>query len=112
MINILLRLIILIAGIFLTAYIIPGITVEGTMPAIKDALLLGFLNVFVRPVLVLLTLPITRITLGVFTFIINGFLFWVAGQFISGFGVSGFLAALGGAAVVGVLNMILGKFLK
>ena len=110
MLNIILRLIILIAGIFLASYLVPGINVEGYGPAIKAALLLGVLNLIVRPVLILFTLPINILTLGLFTFILNGFILWFVGYAISGFEVAGFLSAIVGAVVISFLSIILNRF--
>lgn len=111
MINIVLRLIILMAGIFLASFLVPGINVEGYGPAIKAAVLLGVLNLIVRPVLILLTLPINIITLGLFTFILNGFILWFVGYAISGFEVAGFLSAVVGALVISFLSIILNRFI-
>ncbi len=110
MINIILRLIILIAGIFLAAYLVPGVNVEGYGPAIKAAVLLGVLNLIVKPILILFTLPINILTLGLFTFILNGFILWFVGYAISGFEVASFLSAVVGAIVISILNIILNRF--
>jgi len=109
-INIVLRLIILIAGIFLAAYLVPGVNVAGYSPAIKAAVLLGVLNLIVRPVLILFTLPINILTLGLFTFILNGFILWFVGYAISGFEVTSFLSAIVGSIVISFLNIILNRF--
>ena len=70
------------------------------------AVLLGALNLLVRPILVVLTLPITFLTLGLFTFVINAFLFWFLSSFIQGFAVTGFFAAFFGALVVSVVSFL------
>lgn len=109
--NLILRLLILVAGIFLAAYLVPGITVEGYWPAIKASVLLGLINVFIRPVILLLTLPISLITLGLFTLVINGLILWSVGHVVNGFVVSGFFAAIVGSIVVSILSIVLNRFL-
>ncbi|CAG0942784.1 hypothetical protein ANRL1_01075 [Anaerolineae bacterium] len=111
MLNILLRLIILTAGIFLASYLVPGVTIEGYAPAIKAAILLGVLNLIVKPVLIVLTLPINLLTLGLFTFILNAFILWFVGYAVAGFLVTGFFPALLGAIVISVLSIILNRFI-
>lgn len=111
MLNILLRLIILTAGIFLASYLVPGVRVEGYGPAIKAAILLGVLNLIIKPVLIVLTLPINLLTLGLFTFILNAFILWFVGYVISGFLVAGFFPALLGAIVISVLSIVLNRFI-
>jgi putative membrane protein len=111
MLNILLRLIILTAGIFLASYLVPGVTVEGYGPAIKAALLLGVLNLIAKPVLIILTLPINLLTLGLFTFILNAFILWFVGYAIAGFVVAGFFPALLGAIVISIFSIILSRFI-
>lgn len=110
MLGVLIRLTILMLGILVAAYVVPGIIVEGYMSAVKAALLLGFLNIFIKPVLILLTLPITLLTLGLFTLVINGLLFWLVGNVIAGFEVEGFLTALAGSAIVSLISIILNRF--
>lgn len=109
--NIILRLLILVAGIFLAAYLVPGIAVEGYWPAIKAAVLLGLINLFIRPVILLLTLPISLITLGLFTIVINGLILWSVGHIVDGFAVSGLLAAIVGSVVISILSIVLNRFL-
>src|SRR5574340_450823 len=106
--RILLRLFILVAGIALAAYLVTGIIITGWSPVIKAAILLGLLNISIRPVLILLTLPINLITLGLFTLVINGFILWLVGHAITGFVVSGFLTAIAGSIVISLLSIILG----
>ena len=81
----------------------PLIKVSGFGSALVAALVLGFINTLVRPVLVLLTLPVTVLTLGIFYLVLNGLLFWLAGELLSGFDVAGFGAALVGAILYGVI---------
>jgi len=111
MLNIILRLIILTTGIFLASYLVPGVTVAGYGPAFKAAILLGVLNLIVKPVLIILTLPINLLTLGLFTFILNAFILWFVGYAIAGFVVAGFFPALLGAVVISILSIVLNRFI-
>src|SRR3972149_38973 len=111
MINIILRLIILTLGVFVAAYLVPGIHIAGYGAAIKAALLLGFLNIFIKPALFLLTLPINILTLGVFTLIINGLLLWFVGAVVHGFSISGFFTALLGSIIISILSILLNRFI-
>lgn len=79
------------------AHLYGGVRVESFQAALWASLVIGLLNVVVRPVLVLLTLPVTVLTLGLFLFVINALLFWAASEMLSGFHVAGFGAALLGS---------------
>ena len=91
-------------AVMLVAYLVPGITVTGFLSALLVALVLGFANAIVRPVLVFLTLPITVLTLGFFVLIINGFLFMVTAKIVPGFTVDGFAPAFIGSIVMAVIG--------
>jgi len=93
------------------AYLMPGITVASFTTALVAALVLGLINAVVRPVLVLLTLPVTLITLGLFIFVLNGLLFWFVGSFIQGFVVQGFWSGVFGAIVFSVISWLLSALL-
>jgi len=93
-------------ALLLTAYLLPGIEVASFYIALVVALFLGIVNIVLKPILVVLTLPITVMTLGLFTFVINGFLFWLLSTFIQGFIVDGFLIAIVGAFVVSVFSYL------
>jgi putative membrane protein len=84
-------------------YLLPSIQVSGFGTALVAALVLGFINTLVRPVLAILTLPITVLTLGIFYFVLNGLLFWMASALLPGFQVQGFASALLGAILYGVI---------
>lgn len=105
------RILLVALTLFVVAELVPGITIDGLYPALIAALVLGVLNVFVRPVLFVLTLPITILTLGLFIFIINAALFMFAASFISGFAVDGFLAALVGSLIVSIVSTYSNRFL-
>jgi putative membrane protein len=85
------------------AYLIPSIQVTSFGSAMLAALVIGLLNALLRPVLVLLTLPITLLTLGLFYFVLNGLLFWWAGELLSGFEVHGLGVAILGAILYSVI---------
>jgi len=93
------------------AYLLPGITVSDFVTALIAALVLGLVNAVIRPVLVLLTLPVTLLTLGLFIFVINGLLFWFVGTFISGFVVAGFWPGVFGAIGYSIVSWALSALL-
>jgi len=84
-------------------WLLPSIQVSGFGAALVAALLLGFINTLVRPVLAILTLPITLLTLGIFYLLLNGLLFWLASALLPGFHVEGFWSAVFGAVLYGVI---------
>jgi putative membrane protein len=92
-------------------YIFTSIHVDNFVTALVAALILGLINTLVRPVLVLLTLPVTLVTLGLFIFVINGLLFWFVGSFVSGFRVDGFWAGVLGALVYSIISWALSSLL-
>lgn len=89
------------------AYLMPSITVSSFGAALLAALVLGLINAVVRPVLFLLTLPVTVLTLGLFIFVLNGLLFWMVGSWLEGFGVGGFWAAVFGAILFSIVSWTL-----
>jgi putative membrane protein len=88
-------------------YIFKSITVDTFFTALIVAVVLGLINTLIRPVLVLLTLPVTLLTLGLFIFVINGLLFWAVGSFVPGFHVDGFWAGVFGAIVYSIISWAL-----
>ncbi len=92
-------------------YVLPSISVDSFITAMVAALILGLVNAVLRPLLVLLTLPVTLLTLGLFIFVINGLLFWFVGSFISGFHVAGFWAGVFGAIAYSILSWLLSTIL-
>jgi len=88
------------------AYLLPGIHVDGFIGALLAALVLGLINALVRPLLILLTLPITVLTLGLFILVINGLLFWFVGSVLQGFEVSGFWVGVMGALLYSILSAV------
>lgn len=93
------------------AYLLPGITVASFGSALIAALVLGLVNMLVKPVLVLLTLPITIVTLGIFLIVINALLFWFVGSVLKGFQVNGFWWAVGGAILYSIISGLLTKLI-
>jgi putative membrane protein len=90
-------------ALLLVTYLLPSIQVSGFGSALVAALLLGFINTLVRPVLTILTLPITLLTLGIFYLVLNGLLFWLASALLPGFQVQGFVSAMIGAILYGLI---------
>jgi len=87
-------------------YLVGGVQIAGFGTALVAALLLGLLNAVIRPVLIVLTLPINLLTLGLFTFVINGLLFWLVARFVEGFTVTSFGWAIAGALVYGLISWL------
>ena len=99
-------------AIWLTALLFePHVTVAGFRWAMIVALVLGFLNVLLKPILVLLTLPITLLTLGLFLVVINALLLYLASGLLEGFEVESFWWALAAAIVISLINLVLDRFL-
>jgi len=88
-------------------YVMPSIQVTGFMWALIAAVVLGLLNTLVKPILAILTLPITILTLGLFYLVLNGFMFWLASAFLPGFQVDGVVAAILGALLYSVIAWVL-----
>ena len=101
------RWLLLAAALLLVANLYSGVSVASFGSALIAALVLGLLNTLVRPVLVLLTFPITLLTLGLFLFVINAFMFWGAAQILDGFNVAGFAAALIGSLLYSLCAMVI-----
>lgn len=98
-------------ALLVVAYILPGITVASFGSALIAALVLGLLNMLVKPVLILLTLPITIVTLGLFLVVLNALLFWLAGSILRGFQVGGFWWAVGGAILYSIISGLLSRII-
>lgn len=112
MIRFVLRWFVSALGLFLTAMIVPGIHVDSFGAALIAALVIGILNVLVRPILVLLTLPVTVVTLGLFLLVINGITLRLAANLVAGFSVSGWTSAIIGAIVLTIVTSIGNNLLK
>lgn len=99
-------------ALLFTAYIYNGVQVSSFPAAMIAAFFIGLLNIFVRPVLIILTLPVTLITLGLFLFVINALMFWAAASMLDGFHVTGFGAALLGSLIYSLLGMVIDSALE
>lgn len=114
----LIRFIVSVFALGFTTAIVPGIRIEGDGDLNRGlalgaaALVLGILNAIVRPILILLTLPITILTLGLFLLVLNGLMLWLTSVVVKGFEVHGFVAALLGAILMTVISFILNRFVK
>jgi putative membrane protein len=105
--KIIVRWLLLAAALLLVANLYPGVSVASFGTAMIAALVLGLLNTLVRPLLVLLTLPVTLLTLGLFLFVINALMFWAAASVLDGFNVAGFWAALIGSLIYSVCGIVI-----
>lgn len=94
------------------AHLSTGVEISDFATAMAAALLIGFLNLFVRPALVVLTLPVTFLTLGMFLFIINALMFWAAAELLEGFHVNGFASALLGSLLYSTFGMVIDSALQ
>jgi putative membrane protein len=92
------------AALFVLPYIMSSIQVKDFVTALVVALVLGLVNAFIRPILILLTLPVTILTLGFFILVINALLFWAVASFLEGFHVAGFWSAFWGAIVYSLVS--------
>src|SRR5512144_583440 len=99
------------AALFALPYVFPWVQVDTLWTALIAALVLGLVNTLIRPLLVVLTLPVTVLTLGLFIFVINGLLFWWVGSIITGFHVTGFWSGVFGAIVYSIISWLLSALL-
>ena len=111
MAGILVRTLIIALGIWLASELLPGVTIAGTGTILLAALLLGLVNAIVRPILVLLTLPVTLVTLGFFLLVINAAMLGLVAALLEGFSLSGFFSALGGSLVVSFTGWIASSYI-
>lgn len=94
-------------ALVITANIVPGFAVTSFTAALLAAVILGLINALVKPILVLLTLPLTLVTLGLFLFVINALVIWLAGAITPGFVVTGFIPALWGSIILTLITSLL-----
>jgi len=111
MLHLIARWIVNAAALMLVAYLYPGVAVASFGAALVAALVLGLVNAVIRPILVILTLPVTLLTLGLFIFVINGLLFWFVGSNLQGFTVAGFWPGFFGAIVYSIVAWALASVL-
>jgi putative membrane protein len=110
--GLLIRWLINAGALWLIAYAIEGIEVQGFLAALIASAVLGIINAVLRPIFILLTLPINLLTLGLFTFIINGGMLYLAGTLVRGFEVHGFWAAVFGALILSIISALTTAFLS
>ena len=99
-------------ALLLVAYVYSGVELRGYGAALLAALVLGLLNAVVRPLLVVLTLPVTVLTLGLFLFVVNAIVFWLAAALLDGFHVRDFVAALVGSLMYSVMGIVIESALE
>ncbi|MES2152705.1 MAG: phage holin family protein [Pseudomonadota bacterium] len=99
------------AALLALPYLMHSVTVSDFGTALVAALVLGLVNTLIRPILVLLTLPVTLVSMGLFVLVINGFLFWGVAQLVEGFQVAGFWSAIGAAILYSVISWALSTLL-
>jgi len=108
MMRLLIRWLLTAAALFAIAYyIVPGIRLDNFGAALVAAFAIGIVNLLVRPIIMILTLPVNIITLGLFTLVVNALMFWLAASFVSGFFVADFSAAFWGALCISVASWFL-----
>jgi putative membrane protein len=103
---------VLAVAIWVTAQVVSGITIRSVMDLVIAALVLGLVNAVIRPLLVILTLPITVLTLGLFYLVVNGLAFGLAAALVPGFEIATWTSAILGALLVSVISWFLGIFVK
>lgn len=110
--KLLLRWLLSAAALIVVASLYPGVAVAGFGSALVAAAVIGLLNALLRPVLVVLTLPVTIVTLGLFLFVINALMFWAASGLMDSFHVAGFWAAVLGSLIYSVLQLLIDAVLE
>lgn len=103
------RLLILAIAVFVASYIIPGVEIDSVTSLIVVSIVLGFINAFIKPILVFLTFPLTVLTLGIFLLLLNGILILLVGSIVPGFHVATFFSAILFSIVVSLVSSLLSK---
>lgn len=111
MLNTILRWVVNAVLLILIPYIVPGIEIKNFGTALVAALVLAFVNALIKPILILLTLPINLLTLGLFILVINALMFWLVSAIVKGFYISGFWPAFFAALVFSIFSLVLNYFL-
>ena len=112
MVKLIAKWLLLASALLFVAYVYDGVEVRSFGAAMIAAFVIGLLNTVVRPLLVILTLPVTVLTVGLFIFVINALMFWLAAELLDDFHVQGFLAALLGSLMYSVLGMVIDSALE
>ncbi len=105
------KLLITMVALFVTAYIIPGMSIGGLFAGFVAALILGIVNVVVKPIFIVLTLPLTIVTMGLFLLVVNGLMLWLSAALVPGFMVAGFWSAVFGAILLSIVTWFLNSIL-
>lgn len=107
--SLLIRWLVATIAVMLTSYLLPGVVLTGFFAALIVALVLGIINAVIKPLLVILTLPINILTLGLFTLVINALLIMLASAVVDGFSVAGFMTALWFSIILSIISFLLNK---
>lgn len=99
-------------ALWITAYVVPGFEISDPTSALIAAVVIGFINAFVRPVLLFMTAPVNVVTLGLFTFVINAAVLWLAAQIVPGFAVGTLLETILAAVILSFVSTLLAQLLK
>ncbi|HDQ04096.1 MAG TPA: phage holin family protein [Deltaproteobacteria bacterium] len=108
---VMMRWLVITVAILLASWLVPGIAVKTVLTAIFAAAILGLINIFIKPVLIILTLPLNILTMGILTFFINAFLLQLVAYMIRGFEIEGFIAAFLGALVISTVSWLANSFI-
>lgn len=108
--NLIVSLLVATVSILILAYLLPGVQVAGFIAALITAIVIGLINAFVKPILKLLTLPVTILTLGLFLFVLNALMIMLADYIVSGFNVDNFWWALFFSFLLSLVTSIIGSF--
>ena len=111
MLRFIIQALVTMAGLWLSAQVVPGVDFTNTGSLIAAAIILGLVNAIVRPIMVLLTFPITVVTLGLFLLVVNAAMIGLTAMFLGGFAVNGLWAGIGAAIVTGVVSWLAGAFI-
>ena len=111
MIRFIVQALVTVAGLWLSAQVVPGVDFTNTSSLIAAAIILGVVNAIVRPIMVVLTFPITVLTVGLFLLVVNAAMIGLTAMFLDGFAVDGLWAGIGAAIVTGVVSWIAGAFI-
>lgn len=109
MIRLIIRWLLFALALLFTAWIVPGISFANFQTALLAAFVMGLVNIFIRPIILIFTLPLNLLTLGLFTFIINALMFLLVAKLVAGFVITGFLAALLGSIVLSVISIFINR---
>lgn len=104
-----LHIVLTAVALLVVGNLVSGIHIDGIGYALVAAVILGLVNAFVRPVMVVLTLPLTLLTLGLFLLVVNALMLWLASALVPGFDVAGFFAALLGSLLLTILNLLIAR---